>query len=120
MKFIIADSKGWFKFKPNLNAPFKIKFIKKKNDLSEENIRKFSPSFLFLFIGIGKFLKNIHKKYQCILFHTAPLPYGRGGSPIQNLIINGFKNAPVCAIRMIEELDAGPIYSKINISLKNH
>merc|ERR1711991_645321 len=40
------------------------------------------------------------------------------GSPIQNLIINGFKNAPVCAIRMIEELDAGPIYSKIKISLK--
>ena len=42
----------------------------------------------------------------------------KGGGPIQNLIKNGFQNSPVCAIKMIEELDAGPIYSKINISLK--
>ena len=50
------------------------------------------------------------------MFHTAPL-YGRGGSPIQNLILEGFDKAPVCAIKMTRELDSGPIYASSSISL---
>ena len=46
------------------------------------------------------------------------MPYGRGGSPIQNLILNGYEFTPVCALKMISELDAGPIYGQINISLE--
>ena len=45
------------------------------------------------------------------------MPYGRGGSPIQNLIINGYTSSPVCALKMTEKIDAGPIYAKQNISL---
>ena len=59
---------------------------------------------------------EIHRTYQCILFHAAPLPYGRGGSPIQNLILNGFKEAPVCALKMTEGLDSGPIYTKKKVT----
>ena len=48
-----------------------------------------------------------------IVFHTAPLPYGRGGSPIQNLIVRGhISPAPVCALKMVSGLDEGPIYDK--------
>ena len=61
--------------------------------------------------------KEMHEQFNCIVFHTAPLPYGRGGSPIQNLILEGFKETPVCAVKMTDELDAGPIYASSNVSL---
>ena len=60
--------------------------------------------------------EEIHSNFNCIVFHTAPLPYGRG-SPIQNLILNEIKEAPVCALKMTSELDSGPIYTKRTISL---
>ena len=40
------------------------------------------------------------------------LPYGRGGSPLQNLIVRGWKETKVLALKVVEELDAGPIYYK--------
>ena len=51
------------------------------------------------------------------MFHTAPLPFGRGGSPIQNLILRGIDKSPVCALRMTEIIDGGPIYDSIYVSL---
>ena len=63
---------------------------------------------------------NIVNNYKCILFHPSPLPYGRGGSPIQNMIFRGFKSTQLCAIKMSSELDAGPIYKTLDISLEGN
>jgi methionyl-tRNA formyltransferase len=60
---------------------------------------------------------EIYKRFECVIFHTAPLPFGRGGSPIQNLIIRGIEKSPVCALRMTEILDGGPIYDFIEVPL---
>jgi methionyl-tRNA formyltransferase len=46
------------------------------------------------------------------------LPYGRGGSPLQNLIDLGHKDTFVSALKMTEELDAGAIYLKKPLSLE--
>ena len=46
------------------------------------------------------------------------LPFGRGGSPLQNLILLEKKNTTLTAFRMIQELDAGPIYCKYEVSLE--
>ncbi len=62
-----------------------------------------------------KNVSNIIKNYNCICFHTAPLPYGRGGSPIQNLIKRNYKKTPICALKMSNKIDAGPIFLKKNI-----
>ena len=40
------------------------------------------------------------------------LPFGRGGSPLQNLIERGIKNTKISAIKCVKELDAGEIYLK--------
>jgi len=48
------------------------------------------------------------------------LPYGRGGSPLQNLIIHGHKNTKVSAIKCVKEIDAGPIYLKNKLSLSGN
>ena len=46
------------------------------------------------------------------------LPYGRGGSPLQNLIVRGYKETKVSAIRVTETLDAGPVYMKYPLLLE--
>jgi methionyl-tRNA formyltransferase len=46
------------------------------------------------------------------------VPYGRGGSPLQNLIMDGKTETQVTALRMTEEMDAGPVYTKRPMSLE--
>lgn len=46
------------------------------------------------------------------------VPYGRGGSPLQNLIVRGHKDTRLTALRMVREMDAGPVYVKRDLSLK--
>ncbi len=61
--------------------------------------------------------KEIVRKYECICFHMTDLPYGRGGSPLQNLIVKGYKKTKLTALRMEEGVDTGPIFYKKNLSL---
>ena len=51
-------------------------------------------------------------------FHTSNLPYDKGGSPIQNQILNGVKKTKVNAIKMTGELDAGPVYCSSTVTLQ--
>jgi len=48
----------------------------------------------------------------------ADVPYCRGGSPLQNLILRGHRSTKLTALRMINELDAGPVYLKEDLSLE--
>ena len=45
------------------------------------------------------------------------LPYGRGGSPLQNLITRGHKETKLTALKCVSEIDAGPVYLKRLLSL---
>jgi methionyl-tRNA formyltransferase len=56
--------------------------------------------------------KDIWSPNECVCFHMTDLPYGRGGSPLQNLIVAGHKKTQLTALRMVEEMDAGPVYAK--------
>lgn len=55
---------------------------------------------------------EITSQNECVAFHCTNLPYGRGGTPLQNLILRGTSETMVSAFRMTDELDAGPIYDK--------
>ena len=118
MKIIIASSNPWFRLEEQLNNDNEILFINKKSDLTVQKIKRFNPKFIFFTHWSWKVSSEIYLNYDCILFHTAPLPFGKGGSPIQNLILRGYKESPVCAVKMIEKLDSGPIYGKKNLSLE--
>lgn len=52
------------------------------------------------------------KEHECVCFHMTDVPYGRGGSPLQNLITRGHEETVLTALRMTPEIDAGPIYLK--------
>ena len=57
-------------------------------------------------------------KSECVCFHLTDVPYGRGGSPLQNLIARGHRDTKLTALRMTSELDAGPVYMKVDLSLE--
>jgi methionyl-tRNA formyltransferase len=46
------------------------------------------------------------------------LPFGRGGSPLQNLIERGIYQTKISAIRVVGEVDAGPVYLKYPFTLE--
>ena len=46
------------------------------------------------------------------------MPFGRGGSPVQNLIARGVRETVISALRMTDEIDAGPVYRKRSLSLE--
>jgi len=54
---------------------------------------------------------------ECVCFHMTDLPYGRGGSPLQNLIKRGHTETMLSALRMTPTLDGGPVYTKRPLSL---
>ena len=60
---------------------------------------------------------TIIEQFQCVIFHMTDLPYGRGGSPLQNLIVQGKKETMISAILADEGVDTGDIYLKKALSL---
>lgn len=117
MRIVVCSSKSWFELNPLTRKTHVVKFIQNNDELSTESLVQFKPDYVFFTHWNWIVKDEIHENFNCVVFHTGPLPYGRGGSPIQNLILEGFDEAPVCAIKMTRKLDSGPIYAASNISL---
>lgn len=118
MNYIVAGYKSWNKelFDKKISRyPGKWHFISR--DLTLEKIRKIDPKYIFFLHWSWKVPEEIIKDYNCVCFHMTDLPYGRGGSPLQNLIVRGHKKTKLTALKMTEEFDAGPIYLKKSLSL---
>ena len=119
INYIVASSKDWFKEHPKSEEYEELNFIEisNKEDLKLEYLEKINPRYIFFPHWNWKVNSEIYERFECVVFHTAPLPYGRGGSPIQNLILKGLKKSPVCALKMTDIIDGGPIYDSFEISL---
>lgn len=117
MKLLVCNSKNWFQLSTKIYDDHEVIEVGRKEELNPELIKRFQPDYIFFAHWNWIVSKEIHENSECVVFHTAPLPYGRGGSPIQNLIIDGFTSSPVCAIKMMNECDAGPIYATQEVSL---
>lgn len=61
---------------------------------------------------------EVFDRFETIIFHMTDLPYGRGGSPLQNLIVRGHSETKISALRCEAGLDTGPIYLKRDLSLE--
>jgi methionyl-tRNA formyltransferase len=118
--YVIASSKNWFKEHPKSKEYESLNIIEigTKEELNLGFLEKINPRYIFFPHWNWKVNSEIYKRFECVVFHTAPLPFGRGGSPVQNLILRGFKNAPVCALKMTEVFDGGPIYDSLEVSLE--
>ena len=65
--------------------------------------------------------KSIYNYFECINIHTSNLPDGKGGSPLQNQILNNILTSKVNALQMSDDgLDAGPIYCSQQVTLQGN
>ena len=81
------------------------------------DIEAVQPRYIFVPHWSWRLPESIWNHYETIIFHMTDLPFGRGGSPLQNLIARGFTETKITALRCGAELDAGPIYEKVPLSL---
>lgn len=89
-----------------------------KEEFSGENLNRLLPDLIFIPHWSYIIPKEIYSGVNCIVFHMTDLPYGRGGSPLQNLIIRGHKETKISAIKVSEGIDTGPVYLKKPLSLE--
>ena len=75
------------------------------------------PQFIFFPHWRWIIPSRILDRFECVCFHMTDVPYGRGGSPLQNLIVRGHKTTQLTALKMVEKVDAGPVYLKKPLSL---
>jgi methionyl-tRNA formyltransferase len=93
-------------------------YISEPQEFSPEVVNKFSPRYLFFLHWSTRVPAEIIEKFECVCFHMTDVPYGRGGSPLQNLIVRGHRETKLTALRMTSEFDAGPVYLKEPLSLE--
>ncbi|ECQ7109197.1 formyltransferase family protein [Campylobacter jejuni] len=91
--------------------------IKTKEDLNLNYIQKINPKYIFFPHWSFIIPDEIYQNYACIVFHMSDLPFGRGGSPLQNLILQNIKKTKISALKVCKDLDAGDIYLKCKLDI---
>lgn len=123
MRIIIATIKSWNierakELQEKYEGVHDIVIYTSREEFTSDNIRKFRPDYIFLPHWSYLIPREITDNWECVVFHMTDLPYGRGGSPLQNLIVRGHKETKISAIRVTEKLDGGPVYMKHALSLE--
>lgn len=118
MKVLCVGYRDWAQeIYKNLKKKKNIFFLHKKKQGLIKKIKKTSPNII-LFYGWSWIIKSsIYKNYNCLMLHPSKLPKYRGGSPIQNQIINGVKSSAVTIFKVNEIIDGGDILFQKKLSL---
>lgn len=87
------------------------------DELNAESLRAFNPRYVFFPHWSWRIPAEVYENLECVVFHMTDLPFGRGGSPLQNLIVRGAQETMLSALRCVKEIDAGPVYMKRSLSL---
>lgn len=120
MTYVIAARRGGYEKLANKIEQItnsKCYLIHDSNQLTTEFLNKLQPKFIFFPHWSEIIPEEIFERFESIVFHMTDVPYGRGGSPLQNLISRGIYETKISAIRCVKELDAGAVYLKKNFSL---
>lgn len=96
---------------------YSITRVRSREELSIDRLTRAEPEYVFFPHWSWIIPEEIHTRFECVIFHMTDLPYGRGGSPLQNLIAHGHTETTLTALKCTRELDAGPIYLKRPLSL---
>ena len=118
--YAIVSDRPWHRDLPDRLAarcPGCFTLIETRCQLTAERLQELRPRYVFVPHWSSKIPEDIHERYEVVIFHMTDLPYGRGGSPLQNLIVRGHGQTVVTALRCTENLDAGPVYLKRPLDL---
>lgn len=119
---IIATVRPWnianaLEFRKHFGKNYDVRLFTDRNALNHRAVNKTNPRYIFFPHWSWRIPADIYNNFECVLFHMTDLPYGRGGSPLQNLILKGKKRTKISALRVNEEMDGGPVYIKITMAL---
>jgi len=120
-RYLVAGCKSWHRrvFDEALRKlPGDWHYVGEREQLSLAKVRKLRPRYAFFLHWSWKVPAEILEEVECVCFHMTDVPYGRGGSPLQNLIVRGHRETRLTALRMTSEMDSGPVYLKRNLSLE--
>lgn len=121
MNIVIATIKSWNvkkaeEFKRE-NSQYSVTILTKKEEFNYEHLKELNPEYIFIPHWSWIIPRDIYSNFNCVVFHMTDLPYGRGGSPLQNLIARGYEETKISAIQVEKGIDTGDIYLKENLSL---
>ena len=119
-RYMIATSKVWNdklieKLSKSIGAEFVL--VGEREELSYKTLSELGPRYVFFPHWSYVIPPEIYQNFECIIFHMTDVPFGRGGSPLQNLIDRGIYQTKVSALRAVKELDAGDVYLKRELPL---
>ena len=113
MNYLIYSKKVWNK--NNIKLLKKKIILKKKINL--QYIKRTQPKIIFFVHWSEIIPKKLYKNFLCIQFHSSNLPNFKGGSPIQNQIMQGLNKTKISAFKVEKTLDTGKICLKQDLSL---
>lgn len=118
--YVVCTTKAW-----NIQAFAELRgndpnwhLITSREALNAAFLSDLQPDWVFFPHWSWKVPPSIFKRWNCVVFHTAPLPRYRGGSVLQHQIMDGMKESEICALQMVDKIDAGPVYLRQKISLE--
>jgi len=120
--YVVVGSKPWNRrvFEESISRnPGHWEFLGSRDELTRERLAELGPRYVFFLHWSWMVPSSIVDAFECVCFHMTDLPFGRGGTPLQNLIARGHRETVMTAFRMTDELDAGPIYLKRPLSLED-
>ena len=123
IKILIVTIKKWNlinykKFKKKHQNHLSFYLISKKEKLNKNILFKINPDFIFFVHWSTKVSDQIINNFNCYNFHMTDLPFGRGGTPLQNLLLRDIENTKISLIKMNNKLDQGDIIYKEKFNLK--
>jgi len=120
MKCVLATSKDWnvsMKDRLERRTGYAFELVTKRDELNSEVLSAIDPRYIFFPHWSFLIPENIFTQFECVIFHMTDVPFGRGGTPLQNLIARGIYETKISALRCVKEIDAGPVYLKRDLSL---
>lgn len=98
-------------------ADLEVLRVRTREELTVSALDAFRPHWVMFPHWSHRVPAEVHRNYRCVIFHMTDVPYGRGGSPLQNLIALGHTETVMSALVCADEMDAGDVYLKRPLSL---
>jgi methionyl-tRNA formyltransferase len=120
MKYILLSEKKWHdSLFQTLNKRENEDWLRvsSKSDFTIEFLKDWEPDRIFIPHWSHIIPAEVYENFECIVFHMTDLPFGRGGSPLQNLIVRKHEETMISALKVSEGIDTGDIYLKASLSL---
>lgn len=114
---VVATVKEWniqnyFALKARFGDQFSFHLITSREELTYDCLSALNPVYVFFPHWSWMIPETIYSTFECVVFHMTDLPFGRGGSPMQNLIERGINETKITALRVDGGIDTGDIYMK--------